>query len=39
MAQPAARAPRWREARRRLLSSLGAPAHLLTGFSRLRERG
>jgi tetraprenyl-beta-curcumene synthase len=39
MAQPAARAPRWRDARRRLLGPLGAAARLLTGFSRLRERG
>jgi tetraprenyl-beta-curcumene synthase len=39
LAQPAARAARWAPARRRLLTSLGAPARALTAFSRLRERG
>jgi tetraprenyl-beta-curcumene synthase len=39
LAQPAARAPRWTETRRRLLTSLGAPARFLTAFSRLRGRG
>ncbi|HTR73999.1 MAG TPA: DUF2600 family protein [Solirubrobacterales bacterium] len=39
LAQPAADAPRWAPARRRLFEALGAPARALTGFSRLRDRG
>jgi tetraprenyl-beta-curcumene synthase len=39
LAQPAARAPRWATARRRLLDSLGAPVRVLTAFSRLRSSG
>lgn len=39
LAQPAARAARWAPARRRLLESLGAPARILTAFSRLRAHG
>jgi tetraprenyl-beta-curcumene synthase len=39
LAQPAARAPRWAVTRRRLLESLGAPARVLTAFSRLRGSG
>jgi tetraprenyl-beta-curcumene synthase len=39
LAQPPARTPRWAPTRRRLQDSLGAPAWILTGFSRLRGRG
>jgi tetraprenyl-beta-curcumene synthase len=39
LAQPAARAPRWAATRERLLDSLGAPARVLTAFSRLRSSG